>query len=208
MLSLLASIVLDQTLTIEPSDDVWVYVHAQDQSSDPYLRAWGTEGDSVGPGASFSVLKFDLSTLPEGQIISAKLVLTSPGEIGYIKEDSEKSPIQVRIAPSKFEEENFSFATADSVRPASGEGSIFGSTAVTPSADQKDFKVEINLMPKSSKFLTSVSEVTKTPNKLIGLALTSVLDPAQAGEGGIYKFYSRNNSDETKRPKLVFQFKS
>lgn len=207
MFTAIASLVLAQSFTLEPTDDVWVYMHAQDQASDPFLRAWGTEGDATGEGASYSVLKFDLSSIPAGEIISAKLILTSPGDIAFIREDSEKAPLQIRMATAQFEEENFSFGSVDKIKPSGKAEAIFATGVVIPSADQKDFKVEINLLSKEGKFIAELTKSTKTANKNFGLALTSTLDPAQAGDGGIYKFYSRNNQDAEKRPKLVIELK-
>lgn len=208
MLSSLAFLLASATVTIEPSDDIWVYQHAQAQSADPFLRAWGIEGRDLadeGEGVtatSWSVMKFDLTKLPKGTITGAKLVLTAPGDVGYIADETKETPIFVRSAPAKFEEESFQFADAETVFPPRSKSPIFGKASPIPSADQNDFKVEIDLMGKESKFAEEVKKALATPNNLLGLALTSGMDPQTAGDGAIYKFYSRN-AEETKRPKLI-----
>lgn len=208
MVSLIA-FALFTTTTFEATDDVWVYEHAQDQTSDEFVRVWGSGGVAVeapgSGGASWSMLKFDLSKLSTNEIKSAKLVLTSFGDVAFLKSDSVKGPIQVRPCPATFEEENFSFAKAADFMPNRDDKSIFGTAVVDPRVDQKDFVVEVDLLAGKGDFKKAVSTALQSPNKLLGLALTSTLDPQEAGDGGIYKFYSRNTKDAQKHPKLVIE---
>lgn len=198
------------TFTVEPTDDVWVYMHAAPQSSDPYLRAWGIDGRDLAleredvTATSWSTLKFDLSKAPTGTLKFAKLVLTAPAELDLPKEETEKTPLNVRPAPVTFEEETFTFGDAEKVFPTRGPEAIFGKASPVPTLDGKDFKIEIDLL-QGKGFKEYLAKSLATPNKLLGLALTSALDPAAAGDGAIYKVYSRNAEPE-KRPKLTLEF--
>src|SRR5207253_2298946 len=40
-----------RALYLSPTDDIWVYAHAEDPQKDEFLRAWGAGGHSIGlPG--------------------------------------------------------------------------------------------------------------------------------------------------------------
>ncbi len=198
------------TFTLEPSDDVWVYQHAQSQASDPFLRACGVDGRDLAiegedvTATSWSVLKFDLATAPKGTLKSAKLVLPAPGDLDLLKEETEKHPILVRPAPVAFEEETFQFGNAEKVFPDRKAEAVFGSAPATSTLSGQDFKIEIDLFKGKGGFKAYYDKAQATPNKLLGLALTSVLNPETAGDGAIYKVYSRN-AEPARRPKLILE---
>ena len=195
------------------SDDIWIYPHASDQVSDAFLRCWGSNGfavsdpESSDAATSWSCLKFDLSTIKTtGEIKSAKLVLYMVAGIELTKEDTKKWPLQARAVTTRFEEETFTFDLAKTVMPKGDKESVFGEASPEPNSDENPTKVEIDLMKGPAKFGKWYEECLATPNKLVGLAITSTLDPQEAGDGQIYKFHSRNG-DKKLVPTLVIEYK-
>src|SRR5262245_33379160 len=74
-------------LYMSPSDDIWVYEHAQDPQKDEFLRAWGANGRSIPiPGddpasSSWSILKWDLTGFKNNaKVLEAQLVLSAAPE--------------------------------------------------------------------------------------------------------------------------------
>lgn len=208
-----ASVMAQSVQIVPASDDIWIYPHASDQVSDAFLRCWGANGFAVSDpessdgSTSWSCLKFDLSGLKDpGELKSAKLVVYMIAGVGLSAEDTKKWPVQARPSTTKFEEETFTFDLAKSVLPKGDKESVFGETSPEPGSDGNPTKVEIDLMKGPAKFGKWYEESMGTPNKLIGLALTSTLDPQEAGEGQIYKFHSRNGEKKLV-PVLVLEYK-
>jgi hypothetical protein len=100
---------------LTPTDDVWVYHFAQDQTSDPYLRCWGADGASVGPRGgqltfSYSLLKFDVpKELATADVTGAKLTVWHVAEAGFDETTAKASPLEARAVDGSFEEENWTF---------------------------------------------------------------------------------------------------
>lgn len=205
-LMLLLAMAAPQDVVLEPTDDVWVYQFAQDQTEDAYLRVWGGEEGAVGKSAdgfSYSCLKFALPpSLPGQKLKSAKLVLLHGAEPNWDPENAKKNPVEVRALSSEWEEENWQFDMGAKVRPQAGDGAVLGTGFSPPNGDQP-FKVEVDLMGEKGGFLAVFEAAQGSSNRQLGLALTSKLQPD--GEGSTYRFYSRNN-DAEKRPKLVLTF--
>src|SRR3954469_4487441 len=101
MLAALALSLAATTLSLNPTDDVWVYPHASDQK-DVYLRVWGAEGrDSPKKVAevqdfSPSYLRFDVSKVPAGKVTSAQLILTHVANPGYAQDYAKDNPLRAR----------------------------------------------------------------------------------------------------------------
>src|SRR5215475_5485714 len=82
LLATLAMGLAPQTIELTPTDDIWVYSHADDPQKDEYLRCWGADGMAVAPTGeeleefSYSYLKFNLNKLPkEVKLKEATLIL-------------------------------------------------------------------------------------------------------------------------------------
>lgn len=213
MITALAFLAINQTMEIVPTDDIWVYPHAADQTSDEYIRCWGSNGIAVtepsigGSGASWTAMKFDISKTPaDAEIASAYLVLWVPGDAGYSSEDAKKLPIQIRPLKPEFEEEGYSFAQAKSIMPSIDDKVIFGTGSPVIPGSGEPFSFKTDLLKGPNSFAKAWKEARSTSRKEIAFALTSTMDPEQAGEGGIYKFYSRS-AEEKYRPKLVIEFR-
>ncbi len=211
MILSLALFAASTKLALHPIDDVWVYPHAADQR-EPYLRFWGSGGDSVPldgseTSISWSVLKFDLSKIPAGKLEKATLtVWLIPGTI--LKQgDVDESPIEVRAVSSKFEEESFTFHEAPLVLPSPEAPDLFGTgSPVIYDNAEKPAKTEINLLAKESTFAKYLEIARTSRQKELGLALTSKLDPSTGGQGLIYKIFSTNAEDKALRPQLELSF--
>ncbi|MBS1723370.1 MAG: hypothetical protein JSS66_10500 [Armatimonadetes bacterium] len=212
-LLLLASFTQPREVTLEPTDDVWVYQFAEDQANDPFLRVWGDEQGAVGKSFeghltfSYSCLKFEIPAGTTGPLTGAKLVLTHAPEPGWDSKDAEKNPLEARSLTTEWEEENWTYEQAAKIHPSADANTIYGSGwSPAPSTDQT-FKIEIDLLKGKGGFSASFEKAASSPSRLIGIALTSTLSPQEAGENGIYKLYSKSN-EPALRPKLVLTFGS
>jgi hypothetical protein len=196
-----------ETFLIEPSGDVWVYSFAGDQTSDPFLRLWGSDAGSVAPVVeggltfSYSCLKFDLPDgLDPNKVAAARLVLTHVAEAGFGEEDIKANPVEARALSAPFNEADWDVSMAPTVHPLIGDDALFGTGWSRPSDDEKPFKVIIDLLQGPGDFRLALAEGMKS-NRALVLALTTKLRPESAGESMIYKFYSRHN-DPGLRPIL------
>ncbi|MCW5938697.1 MAG: hypothetical protein KF884_05880 [Fimbriimonadaceae bacterium] len=184
---------------IEPSDDVWVYSFASDQTTDRYLRAWGNDSGSVSEVAegsltfSYSCLRFDL---PDGldpeKLTAARLVLTHVGDPGFDEETSRQNPIEARALSATFKESDWDVSMAPKVHPLIGAQAVFGTGWSRPSQDETPFKVVVDLMQGPGDFKAALA-VGMRSNRSLALALTTKMNPQGAGESNIYKFFSRHN---------------
>jgi len=194
---------------IKASDDVWVYQFAQDQASDEALRVWGAEDGSVADAEggdlafSWSMLSFDVSKV-EGELKSAKLVLFHFPEAGFTASESKQMPVEVRSAPSNFEEETWDYGMHPKFVPTAGESAIFGTGWGTPSKDETPFEFTVDLMAGPADFKKALQAAREDDRKLLGLSLTSKMRTPEGGESRVYKFYSRTN-DTAYQPKLVIE---
>lgn len=197
-------------MNIVPTDDVWIYAHASDQT-DPYLRFWGSEGISVpDPNYDFSgawaCLKFDLSKAPKKEITAAKLVIwLIPGST--INQDiANRYPVEVRMVSSKFAEKGFELSHSPQIIPNADKSGLFSTTkAKIADNNEKAQKIELDLLGDKSEFKKYFKDANGSSDRLLGLALTSTIDPAEVGQSGIYKIYSRNADNEFK-PQLQLTF--
>lgn len=208
----LAALAAPQTFSLPATDDIWIYHFAQEQVSDPYLRCWGSQGtvasdpNAGGGESSWSCIKFDMSSVKqEGELKSAVLTIWLVAGSALGEEETKKWPVEIRAVSPQFNESNFQVRDAKSVLPDTSKAAIFGTASPQPTADEKPVKVEIDLMKGPAKFAEWFKKCHETPNKSIAFAMTTTLDPQEAGEGQIYKFHSRNG-DKTLVPELKLTF--
>jgi hypothetical protein len=197
------------TVEFIPTDDIWVYPHASDPQKDAYLRVWGAEGHDVAKDLgemqdlSYSYLKFDLSTLPEGKITVATLTVTHISGPGYDLAYSKQNPLRARPLPPDFSEKGWDYSKAESILPEAGDKAILGTgfPETIPGGD-KEFPIVVNLLKGPNDFNNYVKTVRASKAKAMALALTASLDVEESGQKCIYKFYSKDCENPAKRPVL------
>ncbi|MBX7135927.1 MAG: hypothetical protein K1X67_24935 [Fimbriimonadaceae bacterium] len=208
---LLATLVVPQTFTKTPTDDVWVYPHASDPQKDAYLRIWGAGGKAVAGKSesiedfSYCYLKFDLSDIPgEATLKEARLILTAVADPGWTKSDLKSTPLEARLAGSGFTEKDWVYESfAAKLAPGEAKESIFGVAEVGEIEKGKEPVLTIDLLAGPGKF---ADEVKAAKGKALALALTSRLDPSELGRAAIIKTYSKDGPEKF-RPvlRLVFE---
>lgn len=199
------------TVELIPTDDVWVYPHAMEQVSDPYLRAWGGPEGAVSPpdfgnfSFSCSLLRFKLPEDVSGELKEAKLILTgAPGTV-FLEEDSKAAPLEARKTRDGFTEKTWSFGKAAEFCPVGGPEEIFGTGTGNPQSEEEEFKIEINLLANKGVFAGELQKALASDSRTFAIALTSRMDPESA-EGMTYKFFSRSADKKTQRPTLKLTF--
>lgn len=199
-------------VTLEPTDDVWVYQFAEDQVSDQYLRVWSSDGVAVGASFeghltfSYSCLKFDLpADLPKEGLTGAKLVLTHTPETAWTEKAGKAAPVEARMLGTGWTEKTWTYEDAQKVHPSAAESTIFGTGWAAPRSDDKPFTIEVDLLEKKNVFVEALAKSLGDPSRTIAMALTSRLTPD--GENSVYKFYSKANEPDL-RPKLVLTYSS
>ncbi|MEA2553857.1 MAG: hypothetical protein QOJ65_2033 [Fimbriimonadaceae bacterium] len=192
-------------LYLTPTDDVWVYAHAEDPQKDPFLRAWGNGGTFMGlpgddPNAySWSLLTWDLSGFPAGsKVVEAELILTAAPESGYTAKDAGEAPLEVRAVKSGFNEKDWDYASATKYAPSAEV--VFNRVSPANVSDT-EFPIVIDLLKGPADFRNYFSDAMKK-NKVMALSLTSAIDPSKLGMKGVYKVYSKDASDPMVRPRL------
>ena len=200
-------------LYLSPTDDIWVYAHAEDPQKDSFLRAWGSNGRSIPvPGDdpqaySWSLLKWDISGFPlNSKIAEAQLVFTAAPDAGYTAKDAADAPLEARPVKGGFNEKDWDYAEAEKYEPSGGEGDIYGSASpavVTPT----EFTIVIDLLKGPSDFKALFDKAMKG-DKTISLTIASRMDPGALGRTGVYKVYSKDATDPTMRPKLRLVFEN
>lgn len=199
----LAALVLLRSTTVDftPTDDVWVYPHASDPSSDPFLRAWGVDGlalptDPADLGDfSFSLLRFDVKKLGAGKVVGAELVLTHNQDPAYTAEQAKAGPLEARPAGTGYSEKSWSNEMAAKLMPGK---ELYGSTAPADWPSGKPFPIIIDLTKGKADFKASIAKAIASDGT-IGIALTSKIS---AENRGVYKVFSKDADDKAKRPIL------
>ncbi len=199
------------TVELTPTDDIWVYPHATDQVSDPYLRAWGGPEGAVSPpdfgnfNFSCSLVRFKLPEDITGELKEAKLIITgAPGTV-FLEEDSKAAPLEARKTRDGFTEKGWTFGKAIEFTPVGGPEEIFGTGVGNPPADDEEFKIEINLLANKGVFAEELKKALASDSKTLALALTTRMDPESA-DGMTYKFFSRSADKKEQRPTLKLTF--
>lgn len=196
-----------QTVEVFPTDDIWIYPHASDPQKDPFLRVWGVGGEAVAANAddaadfSYAFLKFDLSKIPAGKISSVKFVVTHIADPGWTDAQVKDAPLEVRSVSANFAEKGWNYEMARALQPKAGKKEFFG-FASAKIAPGKTIPFEFDLW-KADEFRKAFESGRK--DGAFAVALTSTIDPAVVGRGGIYKLYSKDDEKVERRPKLVVE---
>jgi len=209
--SLLAVAALMQSVTLTPTDDIWVYPHASDPQRDEFLRVWGAEGKSVA-GASdsvesfgYSYLQFDLTSLKiEAALTGAKLYVWHVPDPAWTKEDLKTTPIEARALSSGFAEKTWAYeAGLQKHTPGGAPQDLFGVGVLDGAIEPgKPVRLVVDLMAGKSAFAAYFQKAM--PTGKLALALTSAIDPSES-RGMVFKLYSKDGPEAT-RPRLVLTF--
>ena len=212
MIGAFALVLTFGTATLTPTDDVWVYPHASDQIDSEFLRSWGGEGRAVLPGGeqtgaySYSCLKFSLKSVPkDAKLTKAVLRLTHDVAATWDEAQSKAAPLEVRALTTKFDERSWEFSMASKVAPSASDETIYGSASGKPSADGNPFVIEIDLLKGPGKFAAVFATAIGETDPTVAFAITTKMDPQEAGESTMYKFYSKS-AKEGWRPQLVLDY--
>lgn len=208
--SLTLGIAAPQTIELTPTDDIWVYPHASDPEKDGYLRCWGVDGQAVAPDPaqneefSYSYLKFDLAKLPkDAKVTSARLVVWHVPEPAWGLDVSKSNPLQVRGLKPDFSEKDWEFDISKSLFPDKKKEAVFGSFFPEKITAGEAIKFEVDLLKGPGEFAKALKDASGTPDRKLGLALTSALNPSELGQRAVYKFYSKDWEKVEVRPKLI-----
>lgn len=213
-LALLAALLLAPAdVSLKPTDDIWIYPHAGDPGKDGYLRVWGRDGAAVAKMVgdaselSYSLLRFDPASLPEGKLTKAALVLTTTAGPAYTEDQAKKNPIQARPVDGGFTEKGWKYDLLEKFNPTYEAKSVYGTGYPSPwPAADKEGKVEIDLLKGPGDFAAALS-AAKKDGKPLGIALTSTIEvQSNPDTMTIYKLYSKDAPVEELRPKLVLSF--
>lgn len=198
-----------QTMDLTPTDDIWVYPHATDPEKDVFLRCWGAEGMAVAPTPdegdefSYSYLKFDLAKLPKGaKLKEAKLVLWHVADPGWTLDVAKDNPLQVRGVKPDFAEKNWEFDISRTIFPAKEKTAVFGSFFPEKLKAGEPIKFEVDLLKGPGEFAKALEDASESPDRKLGLAITSSLDPSEIGQKSVYKFYSKDWEKSSQKPSL------
>lgn len=202
----------ERSVTLTPSDDIWVYPHASDPAGDSFLRIWGSEGKAVSADAdhaefSYSYVRFDLTGIQKGRLKSAHLLLTHVPAQGWTLETVAANPLEVRLLKGDFDEKTWTYEKIDKAAPDPSKDAIVGTGSPEKMpAEGKSAIFDIDLLKAGTFQKILESGMAASPAHL-SFALTSRVDPASLGRQSVYKFFSKENADKTVQPtlKLVFE---
>lgn len=207
----IAACMPSQTIELVPIEDVWIYPHAADQTSDEFLRIWGIAGRSV-PAKDqdtdtfgWAALKFDLAKVPTGNLKLAKLVLTHFEEAMFTDAIAKEAPLEVRPLDADFSEKDWSYGKARTLVPSDAKDSWFGKGSPLGFKVGAPFAIEIDLLTGPANFAKALEEKR---NKALVFALTSTMDPSSGDPRPIYKVYSKDCDRKEYRPKLILTFEN
>lgn len=206
-----------ETVTILPSDDVWVYPHSSDPARDETLRMWGAGGRSVAADAAdaedfaYGYLRFAIPARFKGaRLTGATLELTNVPNDELDEDAMRANPLEARPLTGTFAEKTWTYTDVAKVFPALK--AIYGRGSASPTKGQP-IRITIDLLTPDKEKLaptefakTFAAAFTTSGDGEIGIALTSGVDVASVGMRAIYKVYSKETSDETRRPRLVLLF--
>lgn len=200
-----------QTVDLIPTDDIWVYPHAGDPAKDAYLRAWGSDGKSVAgkedsvENFSYSYLRFSLTSIKSGsKLEGATLTLFYIPNEELTPDIAKQSPIEVRALVGDFSEKGWSYDQVAKIAPAGDTKALFGRGWPDKIEGDKPIEIKIDLMKEPSAFGDNFLKALA--GNTLELAITSKIDPSEAGRGAVYKFYSKDGPKEY-RPYLSLKFK-
>jgi TolB protein len=186
-----------ESVIVEASNDVWVYEFASNQDQDSFLRVWGSglpvAAFGEAPDDSVSLVEFPKTTLPAGEIVSARLVLTHAAPTGSQREHLRTHPVELFSVAPGIDEKRWVKDLAIDHWPA---GSALARGVVMEDGPEGAFHVAFDVTNDMKEWRTNFSE------KGLAFALFSSLPVGDLGRDAIYKFFSRNAADPTVRPRL------
>jgi hypothetical protein len=193
---LLAAALFQAPIVMAPAtDDVWVYTHAADQSSDPFLRAWGGPDGQL--SGSVSVMRFAIPEKAVGAPL-VTLVLHLDAGLEISSADAKAEPIEIRLAKGDVNETTWSYSQAAEVMPASGDEAIIGKG--WPETDDFDQHRPVRIrLDQNAAFKAKWASLKAGDS--ISLAITTKMQP-EGAQGAFYRFASRNSATEGRRPYL------
>lgn len=210
-----ACLALLAAVTVTPTDDAWIYPHAADQVSDPYLRAWGGNEGAIGapgPGqfaTSWSLLRFEMPDL-KGDITGLRLVLTHAPDPAWGPKDAEEAPLEIRWIEGDFDEDSWQQSIGEKLMPSREEKAVLAKATVEKEslAANADGIVTPRLvfdLAKSERFMDQLRALRKRPGRAkFVVAVTSRMDP-EGADGLLYKFYSRAAEQDILKPRLIIE---
>ncbi|MCG9895674.1 MAG: hypothetical protein MH204_09385 [Fimbriimonadaceae bacterium] len=192
-------------LTLLPTADVWVYPHAADQTSDPFLRVWGGGDYEFGrpsPGSfdfSVSLLRFTIPAGTRTPLSGARLVVVQEPDPAFTEAEAASAPLRVRAATSAWSEQGWQFEKAAEAMPKEADP-VLGASARPTIVQGRPVELVIDLAAtEAGRAWLAARQAGETVN----LMLSSRINPDSMGEGKTYKFGSRQHEDESRRPRLV-----
>jgi hypothetical protein len=192
-----------QSLSLRPTDDVWVYEHSVDPGGDPISRVWGdgtrSFRDTYPPGQEFSYtyLRFDLGSLTgtSYQVESAVLRITSR-PAGYSRQAALDNPLEARALGKDFTEATWNYADPTNPNPLG----LFGSGDMSGHSTASDYVIPIDLNKNRSLFGQAFNTAVRSDKKF-KVALTSRLRVNDMG-GQPYRLYTRDFPLVVRQPLL------
>lgn len=206
------------TVTIAPSDDVWVYPHATDPARDETVRVWGAGGRSVAADAgdaeefAYGYLRFALPARLKGrQLVGATLELTNVPNENLDADEFAATPLEARPLVGTFDEKGWIYSLVGKTYP---DAKVRWGVATATPTKGEPIKMTIDLLTRGKDETGQAPFGTTFANAFakadsdgeLGLALTSGVDVASVGMSAIYKVYTKDTPDEARRPKLVLRF--
>jgi hypothetical protein len=192
------------TYQASPTDDVWVYSFAGDQTTDGFLRVWGNGTSSVGPNLSdsafsYSYLKWDIGGIADGayRVLEAKLVVTQQvtptTQPGYTQAVGNANPLEARPVGANFDELSWDFTDPGNPVPGDPRFGIGDLSNYVPGGTPNvtGFDIPIDLLAGAGDFNAYFNAAVNGGDDL-ALALTSKLLPVSQG-GPTYRLYSKDN---------------
>lgn len=213
MLFLALPVQVTDTITLTPSDDIWVYPHASDPGRDETVRIWGAGGRSVAADPvdaeefAYGYLRFTLPARAKGaRLIGATLELTNVPNDEFDAAELAATPLEVRPLIGSFQEKTWTYTDVAKVYP---DAKTFWGKGVPKIVKGEPAKISIDLMTRG-KDQVGPTEFHKAFDAANGgeidIALTAGIDVAMVGMKAIYKVYTKETSDESRRPRLVLRF--
>lgn len=207
---MLAAILLGlTTVSLTPTDDIWVYPHSSDPARDANLRIWGSDDKPAATSASdleqfsYSFLKFPIDSLTDEKPKAARLILWSVANPTFTIEQSKRAPLQVRPVSADFTEKTWTYNQAEKLMPDASDKAVFGEKSVAEVSSEAPFRIEIDLLKGPGKFAGYLVNA-KRSGKPFAIALTAALDVTDNRSS--YKIYCRDAERETLRPKLEIDY--
>lgn len=199
MIALLAGLAFS-TVTLTPSDDVWVYPHSSSPGSETFLRVWGDGSSAVEAtfmddgGFSYAYLQWPTRELKVGVPKKATLTVFATAPEDLTAEKVKAAPLQAFGLSASFKEDAF-MAGQTEVRP---KGDSLGKATAGRKGDKWVLTIDLG-----ESFREAVSKA-QADGKPIGLALASAISPAES-RSQLYKIYSKENPAEF-RPALALEY--